>query len=255
MDDAIDLAGPAFGIRFLMRWNGVVALAIALSTAATTSLAIVGIESRSGDLFLSLVGAAILSFPILSGLGHGWLMRGGLRRSTLWGTLTGGGIVAATAGVLAVAISLSEIWRPPIWQVAVWFERHLGLEAPPAATWLAYAAAGLLFGLILGATQAAALDLGWAGRLRWVAASAASGLPAATWLLLCVEDADEFSNSLLRRIAESLPVSDHWSVLPIAVPVAMILCLCFTLPTGFVMERLLRRHRRANAELLVRRFE
>jgi hypothetical protein len=253
MDDAIDLAGPAFGIRFLMRWNGVAALAIALSTAATTSLAIVGIESRSEDLFLSLVGAAILSFPILSGLGHGWLMRGGLRRSTLWGTLTGGGIVAATVGVIAVAITLSEFWQPPIWQIAVWFARHLSLDVPPS-TWLAYAAAGVLFGLILGATQAAALDLGWAERLRWVAASAASGLPATTWLYLCVE-VDDISNGLLRRIAESLPVPDHWNVLPIAVPVAMILCLCFTLPTGFVMERQLRRHRRATAESLVRRFE
>jgi hypothetical protein len=253
MDNAIDLAGPTFGIRFLVRWNGVAALAIALSTAMTAILAIVGFHSNNEELFLSLIGAAILSFPIMSGLGHGWLMRGGLRRSTLWGTLTGGGIVAATAGVIAVGITLGEFWQPRIWQLAVWFARYLRLDVPPS-TWLAYAAAGLLFGLVLGATQAAAIDLRWGARLRWVAASAASGLPAATWLYLCLE-VDDISNGLLRQIAESLPVPDDWSVLPIAVPIAMILCLCFTLPTGFVMERLLRRHRRANAESLVRRFE
>jgi hypothetical protein len=252
MDNAIDLAGPSLGIRFLVRWNVVAALAIALSTAATAILAIVGFHSNKEELFLSLIGAAILSFPIMSGLGHGWLMRGALKRPTLWGTLTGAGIVAAVAGVIAVAISLGDLWQPRIWQLSVWIARHLGLGVPPS-TWLAYAAGGLLFGLILGGTQAAALDLHWGARLRWVAASAAAGVPAATCLYLCVE-VDAIAN-LLRRIAESLPVPDRWHALPMAVPLAMILCLCFTLPTGFMMERLLRRHRRASAESLVRRFE
>jgi len=253
MSDVIDLAGSQLGIRFLVRWNGVAALAIALSTAMTLILGIVGIESNADDLFLSLIGAAVLSFPIMSGLGHGWVMRGGLRRPMLWGTLTGGGIVAAAACVIAVAITLGELWRPSIWQLAVWIARILGLTAPPS-TWLAYAGGGLLFGLILGGTQAAALDLGWGGRLRWVAASAAAGLPAAMWLYLCTE-VDAIARGLLVRIAKALPLSDRWHTLPMAVPVAIILCLCFTLPTGLMMERLLRRHRRADAEALARRFE
>lgn len=87
-----------------------------------------------------------------------------------------------------------------------------------------------------------------------VAVSAAAGLPAAIWLYLCVE-VDAIANGLLVRIAESLPLPDRWRDLPMAVPVAIILCLCFTLPTGLMMERLLRRHRRATAESLVRRFE
>ena len=253
MSGAIDLAGSQLGVGFFLRWNGVAALAIALSVAATAILTIVGIETSSEDLFFSLIGAAVLSFPVMVGLGHGWVMRSRLRRPMLWGTLTGGGIVAAWAVVVAVAFSLGELWQPPIWQLAVWVAHALDLGAPPS-TGLAYASAGLLFGLTLGAMQAAALDLGWGARLRWVAVSAAAGLPAAIWLYLCVE-VDAIANGLLMRIAESLPLPARWRDLPMVVPVAIILCLCFTLPTGFTMERLLRRHRRASAESVVRRFD
>lgn len=253
MSDAIFLADSALELRFILRWNGVAALAIALSMTMTAILAIIGFESNHEELSLSLIGASILSFPLMTALGHGWLMRGTLKRPTLWGTLTGGGIVAAFAVIIAVAITLGDFWRPPIWQLGVWIAHRLGLDAPPS-TWLAYAAGGLLFGLILGGMQAAALSFRGRARLRWIAASAGSGLPAATWLYLCVE-VDDISSGLLRRLAESLPVPDRWNVVPIAVAVAVTLCLCFTLPTGLVMERLLRRHSRASAESLVRRFE
>jgi len=251
MSDAIGLAGSPLGIRFIVQWNGVAALAIGLSTAMTAILAILG--TRSEDLFLYMIGAAVLSLPIMSALGHGWVMRGRLKHPVLWGTLTGGGIVAASASVLTVGITLGEIWRPAIWQLAVWIGRSLGLGAPPS-TFVAYVGGGLLFGLTLGGTQAAALDHGWGSRLRWVAASAAAGLPAAIWLYGCVE-VDAIANGLLVRIADSLPLSGRWNIVPIAVPVAIILCLGFTLPTGLMMELLLRRHRRADAEALVRRFD
>lgn len=253
MSDVVALAESPVQIRFIVRWNGVTALAIALATAMAATLAIVGFESSNEDLFLALVAAAILSFPIMSGLGHGWLMRGALKRPRLWGTLTGGGIVAAFAVVIAVALTLDDLWQHPIWRLAVWIARHVGLEVPPA-TWLAYAAAGLLFGFILGGMQAAALNFDRRARLQWIAASAASGLPATTWLYLCLE-VHAFANGLLRRIADSLPVSDRWAVLFMAVPIAMILALSFTLPTGFMMDRLLRRHRQASAESLVQLFE
>lgn len=155
MSDAIFLADSALELRFILRWNGVAALAIALSMTMTAILAIIGFESNHEELFLSLIGTSILSFPLMTALGHGWLMRGTLKRPTLWGTLTGGGIVAAFAVVIAVAITLGDLWRPLIWQLGVWIARRLGLDAPPS-TWLAYAAGGLLFGLILGGMQAAA---------------------------------------------------------------------------------------------------
>jgi len=251
MGDAIELAGSPLGIRFIIRWNGVAALAIALSTAMTAILAILGTGSE--DLFIYLIGSAVLSFPIMSALGHGWVMRGRLRHPVLWGTLTGGGIVAASASVITVGITLGEIWRPAIWQLAVWIGRNLGLSAPPS-TFVAYASGGLLFGFALGGTQAAALDHGWGSRLRWIAASAAAGLPAAIWFYGCVE-VNAVANGLLVRIADSLPLPGHWNIVPIAVSIAIILCLGFTLPTGLMMERLLRLHRRADAEALVRRFE
>lgn len=253
MSDAIELAGSPLGIRFIVQWNGVAALAIGLSTAMTAILAILGTGSGTEDLFVYLIGAAVLSLPIMSALGYGWVMRGRLKHPVLWGTLTGGGIVAASASVITVGTTLDELWQPIISQLAVWIARSLGLGAPPS-TFVGYAGSGVLFSLALGGTQAAALDHGWGTRLRWIAASAAAGLPAAIWLYMCAE-VDAVANGLLMWIADSLPLSGHWNIVPIAVPVAIILSLCFTLPSGLMMGRLLRRHQRADDEALVRRFE
>jgi hypothetical protein len=203
----------------------------------------------SGDLFFYLIAASVLLFPILCAFGQGWVMWSRLKHPVLWATLTGGGIVAAFVILSAVAATLD----PVTWQLAIWIERALSLRAPPSAL-VAYAGASLLFGLILGGIQAGALDHGWGSRLRWIAVSAAAGLPAAVWLYVCVE-VDAVANGLLLPIAESLPLPGHWNTVSMAVPVAIILCLCFTLPTGLLMQRLLRRHRRADAEALVRRFE
>jgi hypothetical protein len=252
MSDPIELVGSPLGLRFIIRWNGAPALAIALSTAMTAILAI-GIGPDGEGPLPYLIAAAVLSFPIMSALGHGWVMRDRLKQPVLWGTLTGVGILAAFASVITVGTTLGDLWEPSIWQLAVWIGRSLGLSAPPS-TFVAYAGGGLLFGLILGGTQAAALDHGWRSRLRWIAVSAAGGVPAAIWLYVCAE-VDAVANGLLVRIADSLPLSGNWNIVPIAVPLAIILCLCFTLPTGLFMQRLLRRRRRADAEALVRLFE
>src|SRR5262245_41850658 len=132
MSDVVALAESPVQIRFIVRWNGVTALAIALSTAMAAILAIIGFESNNEELFLSLIAAAIFSFPIMSGVGHGWLMRGALKRPRLWGTLTGGGIVAAFAVVIAVALTLDDLWQPPIWPLAVRIARHIRPEPPPS---------------------------------------------------------------------------------------------------------------------------
>lgn len=260
MSDVIELAGSPLGIRFIIQWNGVTALAITLPTVTTGILVILGTDFDyssgnlvSGDLFLYLIAASFLLFPILGAFGQGWVMRSRLKHPVLWATLTGGGIVAAFVILSAVAATLDRLWRPVAWQLAIWIERALSLRAPPSAL-VAYAGAGLLFGLVLGGIQAGALDHGWGSRLRWIAVSAAAGLPAAVWLYVCVE-VDAVANGLLLPIAESLPLPGHWNTVPMAVPVAIILCLCFTLPTGLLMERLLHRRRRASAEALVRRFE
>jgi hypothetical protein len=60
---------------------------------------------------------------------------------------------------------------------------------------------------------------------------------------------------LFARIAESLPFAGQWRYLPVGVLWAEVAALSFALPTGILIHRLPRRHRRADAEALVRRFE
>ena len=199
-------------------------------------------------VYLGIVG--LLSLPALGGLLQGIVMRGFLRGSTLWGALTGGGIVIAIASVAVLFVRFHETWWPVAFLVTVWIAKTLGV-VPSGFVQTVFAS--VLFGLILGAVQALALGPSWRRMAAWTATSMAAVLPAGLWLYAWA--AVEPVSSLFAHIAELIPLTGQWRYLPISVLWAEVAALCFALPTGLMMQQLLRRHQRADAEALVRRFE
>jgi hypothetical protein len=253
MSDAIELAGRPPGLRFVARWIGVAALAVAISVSTIATFGVLAAENKSDESFYYLAGVAVLSLPLLCALGYSWTLRRTIRRPILWGILTGSGIVFAAASLLISAFTLEDLWLPITEQTAAWIARSVHLRVPPL-TFVTYAGSGVLFGLVLGTTQAVALDSGWGDRMRWTAASGTAGLIAGISAYLYLE-VDAVANGLLDDIAGFIPLPGDWPAVPLAVLVALLLCVSFTLPTGLFMQRLLRRHRRADDEALLRRFE
>ena len=87
----------------------------------------------------------------------------------------------------------------------------------------------------------------------WLATSVAAAVLTGLWLYAWATV--EPFEALFAQSAEWMPLSGPWRYLPVSVPWAEVGALCFALPTGLLMQRLLRRHQRADDEALVRRFE
>lgn len=251
MDTAIQTVtrGPPAG--FLLRWLGAWMLATALSSFLLALFGILEERYRARPaIYLGIVG--LLSLPALGGLLHGLVMRGLLRRSTLWGALTGGGIVIAAASIAVTVLDFRNLWWPLELQVAFWVAKGLGLAAPPFDV-VGVISTSLLFGLILGAVQAIVLAPRWWSIAAWIATSIVATVLAGLWLYAWAAGGPV--EALFERIAESMPLTGEWRYLPVSVVWAEVAALCFALPTGLLMQRLLRRHRRADDEALVRRFD
>ena len=109
MDRAIQTParGPQSG--FLVRWLGAWMLATALSSFLLAVSDALDSRYRAGPT-VYVVFVALLSFPALGGLLQGIVLRGLHRRSTLWGALTGGGIVIAAMSIAVVFLGFHDLW-------------------------------------------------------------------------------------------------------------------------------------------------
>jgi len=240
--------GPLSG--FLLRWLGAWMLATALSSLLLAVFDVLGRHGVDSAVYVAIVG--LLSLPALGGLLHGIVMRGLLQRSTLWGALTGGGIVIAAVSIAVTAASFRELWWAVDERIAAWVAEALGLASLPFA-FVGAVATSFLFGLLLGTIQAVALAPRWRSVSAWIATTAAAAVLTGLWLYAWAAVGPV--EALFVRMAESMLFAGQWRYLPVSVLWAEVAVLCFALPTGLVMQRLLRRHRRADAEALVRRFE
>jgi len=251
MDTAIRTVarGPHSG--FLLRWLGAWVLATALSALLLGLFYVLEVRYRPrAAIYVGIVG--LLSLPVLAGLLQGIVIRGLLRRSALWGALTGGGIVLAATSVAVTVLNFRNFWWPLEFQMAALVAAGLGLASPPF-DFVGVILTSVLFGLILGAVQAVALTPRWRSVSAWLATSTTAAVLAGLWIYAWV--AVEPVEALFVRIAVSVPFTGQWRYIPVSVLWAEVAALCFALPTGLMMERLLRLHQRADAEALVRRFE
>jgi hypothetical protein len=89
--------------------------------------------------------------------------------------------------------------------------------------------------------------------MQWTIISAATGLLPASWAYLSFEL--QVLDHLRDAFATMIPLNGRWRYLPGADIWISSIVFCFALPTGVFMHWLLRRHQRADAEALVRRFE
>lgn len=236
--------------HFLGRWLGVTGLSILCSVVAAVGVGFLAYDGTS-DASLYLDGAAVLFFAAFSAIGQGWVIRHLLKRPVLWGALTGGGIVLAAVAIEAGVRVSDQLWWP-IWRLAFWIRDLFDLSVTP---WVftAYLVSGLTCGLILGSTQAAVLGLGWRVSLRWVAISAGAGVLAA----ICdyvFSEVDAVVNALW-WMAALIPMQRDWRPAFLAMGELLVLGFCYALPTGILMQKLLRGYQGADAEALVQRFE
>lgn len=179
-------------------------------------------------------------------------MRSCLRRYRLWGALTGGGVVAGIAAVVAIHMRFelgSWSFRAGI---TMWILYRIGLSDLPAML-AALGVSGVLFGLVLGAFQTPALEVSRRLRIQWTTISAVTGLVPASWVYLTIEL--RVLDYLRDALAAAIPLGGHWRYLPGAEIWISTVAFGFALPTGLFMHWLLRRHRRADDAALVRRFE
>jgi hypothetical protein len=234
--------------RFVLRWLLCWILPAMLATCLVGTLG----NLRLGGAWGGLVHFGLLLFPALWALSHAYVMREHLRRPILWGVLTGGGAVAGVAVVVAVHVRFEAAWWPLRDGIVLSFLRAIGL-VDPSEELTDIAVSGAIFGLVLGAIQTSALDMSRASRLQWTAVSAATGLLTAGSLYLSFE-LPEMAGPR-DALADLMPLNGRWRFLPGATLWAAAITLCFALPTGIFMHRLLRWNRRADAEALVRRFE
>ena len=146
-------------------------------------------------------------------------------------------------------VGFHDLWWSVQFRVTIWIATLVVVPSGFVDTVLA----SVLFGLILGTIQAVAFGHRWRSVLAWIATSTAATIPAGLWLYAWA--AVEPVSALFARIADLIPLADRWRYLPVSVLGAEVAALCFALPTGLLMQRLLRRHQRADAAALVRRFE
>jgi hypothetical protein len=151
--------------------------------------------------------------------------------------------------IAVMFVGFHDLWWSVQFRVTFWIATLVVLSTGFVDTVLA----SVLFGLILGTIQAVAFGHRWRSVLAWIATSTAAAIPAGLWLYAWA--AVEPVSALFARIAELMPLADRWRYLPVGVLGAEVGTLCFSLPTGLLMQRLLRRHQRADAETLVQRFE
>jgi hypothetical protein len=236
-------------IRFLVRWIGTTGLAVLCSAVVAVSVGF-PYDGASDRLFY-LQSVVVLFFSALSAIGQGWVMLHLLKRPILWGVSTGSGTILAAATIAAAVSTPDRLWWPIIWRLAFWIRKVFDLSATP---WILteYVISGWAFGLVLGATQAAALGLGWRVNMRWIAISTVGGVLGAIWIYAI--EIDTVANALW-WMAESIPMQRGWRVVLLATSVLLVLGFCYALPTGLLMQRLLRRYQHTNAEALVQRFE
>lgn len=250
MDTAIRTAarGPLSG--FLLRWLGAWMLATAPSSLLLAVFDVLDRDGLDSAGYVAIVG--LLSLPALGGLLHGIAMRGLIQRPTLWGALTGGGIVIAAGSIAAAASTFRELWWAAGYRMTVWLAETLGLASLPFDV-VGVVSTSFLFDAVLGAVQAVALAPRWRSVSAWIATTAAAAVLTGLWLYAWA--AVEPVEALFMRMAELMRFAGQWRYLPVSVLWAEVAALCFALPTGLLMQRLLRRHQRADAEALVRRFE
>jgi len=236
---------------FLLRWLGTWMLATALS--ALLLAVFYALEHRyrpRAAIYLGMVG--VLALPTLGGLLQGIVMRGLLRRSTLWGALTGGGIVFAAASVVVTVLNFRNLWWPLEFRLAALVAEGLGLTSPPF-DFVGVILTSILFGLILGAVQAIVLAPRWPSVSAWLATTTTATILTGLWVYVWVVDGPV--QALFNATAELVPLTGQWRYVPVGALWAEVGALGFALPTGLLMQRLLRSHRRADDAALVRRFE
>jgi hypothetical protein len=251
MDATIPTVARDSSSGFLLRWLGAWMLATALSSFLLAVFYVLDERYRARPaIYVGIIGA--LSLPAVGGLLHGFVMRGLLRRSTLWGALTGGGIAIAAMTVVFMTLSVNDLWWPLQSRLALWVAHTFGLAVSPFY-FVRWTSASVPFGLILGVMQAIVLAPRWWSVATWIAISTAAAVLTGLWLYAWTSV--EPVSSLFSRMAGLMPLTGEWRYLPTIVLWAEVAALCFALPTGLFMQRLLRRHRRADAEALVRRFE
>jgi hypothetical protein len=251
VDAAIQTAarGPLSG--FLFRWLGTWVLTTALSSFLLALFYV--LERHHGPRLVIFLGiAGVLSLPVLGGFLQGVVMRGLLRRSTLWGALTGGGIAIAAASTVVTVLNLRALWWPVAFRVALWVDAALGLARPPFDL-VGAILASVLFGAILGVMQAIVLAPRWWSMAAWIATVSIATVFTGVWLYSWTFFGPV--SALFTDIADLTPLTGEWRFLPASVLWAEVAALCFAVPTGSLMRQLLRRHQRTDAEALIRRFE
>jgi hypothetical protein len=149
-------------------------------------------------------------------------------------------------------LNLHALWWPVVFRVAVWVAAGLGLARPPLDL-VGAISASLLLGSILGAIQAIALAPRWWSMVAWIATVSTATVAAGVWLYAWTVFGPV--SALFTAIADLMRLTGQWRFLPVSVLWAEVAALCFAVPAGLLMQRLLRRHQRADAEELIQRFE
>jgi hypothetical protein len=247
MNGVAQLVEPHPMARFLLRWLVAAAMPVALAVSVTVGVIQIGI--RYGlEAWISLSALGLLSYPVLQALAQGYIMRGFLRRAALWGVLSSGGFVAAMLAVFATALSFDALLWPLVSQFSIALRDVLGLAVPPGML-LKYSVSGLLFGTVLGGVQSLVLGPGWRARLEWIGVSAAAGVALLLWVYLWLE------TDLMNELPDDISGEDDVLILTAVTGWSVAAWMFYALPTGWFMQRLLRRRDRADAEALLRRFE
>jgi len=248
MDNVLPTASRVSLSRFLLGWL----LSWILPAMVSTGLVGTLDSLRTGGPLQWLFQFSLLSFPASWALGQAYVMRNILRRPRLWGALTGGGVVAGAAAVVAIHMRLELASWSFRRGITTWVLDRIGLTGLPAEL-AALGVSGVLFGLVLGALQTPALDMSRRLRIQWTTFSAAAGLLPASWAYLSFEL--QVLDHLRDALTAVIPLNGRWRYVPGADIWISSIVFGFALPTGLSMHWLLRRHQRADAEALVRRFE
>jgi hypothetical protein len=238
MDSALTAPSVIPLSGFMLRWLAATLVPFCLSIGGALLAFRLGVIYHDSDLFFYVTVLCVLAFPALIALGHGYLMRGLLRRSRLWGVLTGGGSVAGVFALVVVSLGFDLLWAP-------WIADR--------ARWLAPIIAGTFFGLVVGSMQTLALGTSWPVRLQWCAVSMLAGLLALLWVVASVEL--EPLRALMDAAGDSMVEEGDWMGVPLITLWSASAVLVYALPTGAAMRRLLRRRLLADAEALARRFD
>jgi hypothetical protein len=247
MSGAIQLVESCLPARFVLRWVVAATLPVALSVLLTVGVIQVGLHYDL-ETWIPLSMLSILSYPLLTALAQGYVMRGVLRRAALWGVLSAAGFVAAMLAVFAAAVTVDALLGPYVMQLAIGLRDVVVFGVPPGM-FLKYVISGLLFGTVLGGIQSVVLGPGWGGRMTWTAVSAAASVGCWLWLYLWME------TDLTTALPDDISDDDNLLVLLAVTSWSVMGWLLYALPTGFFMQRLQRRRQRSDAEALLRQFD